>query len=315
MRKDLSVVTPCYNEEKVIGQFIERTATVLRNLNLSFELIFVNDGSSDSTLAILKDYADKIPEIIILNLSRNFGHQAAVTAGLDNSVGDAVVIIDADLQDPPEVISDMYAKWKDGFDIVYGQRMSREGETIFKKSSAKLFYRLFRFLTNDNVPLDTGDFRLVDRKVVEQIGNLRESHRFLRGLFSWVGFRQYPLKYDRKSRVAGETHYPLKKMLVFSIDAIISFSIIPLRLFTILGAVTILFTLAIVGVILFTRIYNPSYFIPGFSATVVLILLFGGIQLFATGIIGEYIGRIYEETKKRPIYIIRDIIGRSDHAV
>ena len=302
MKRELAVVTPCYNEEKVIGQFIVRTIHVLRNLKISFELILVNDGSVDSTLEIMKDYSKDIPEITIIDLSRNFGHQAAVTAGVDRAASEGVVIIDADLQDPPEIIPEMIEKWKEGYDVVYGQRRHRQGETF-----AKLFYRLFQLFTDHKIPLDTGDFRLIDKKVVEQLKKLRESHRFLRGLISWVGFKQYPLLYDRHSRVAGETHYPFKKMLLFSLDALISFSIIPLRFFSILGAITILGTIVIVFIILVVRIFDPEYFIPGFSATIILILIFGGLQLFATGIIGEYIGRIYEESKRRPLYIIGSI--------
>jgi dolichol-phosphate mannosyltransferase len=304
---EISIVAPCYNEEEVLPEFVSRTISVIKCLNRPFEIILVNDGSKDSTLEIAISLAKKHPEIKVINFSRNFGHQAAVTAGIDYAEGKAVILIDADLQDPPEVINEMVQKWHEGYEVVYAQRRTREGETKFKLFTAKLFYRLFSLMTDKSVPENTGDFRLMDRKVVEEIKNMREKHRFIRGMVSWVGFKQIPVLYDRNARFAGETSYPFKKMLRFSLDAIISFSTIPLRFITLLGIFTIVVTVLFSAIILIIRIFQPEYFIPGFSVTTLLLLLFGGFQLFAIGIIGEYIGRIFEEIKNRPLYIIKDI--------
>lgn len=303
---DLTIVVPCYNEEKVLPEFVSRSISVIKNLKKSFEMILINDGSKDSTLEVARSLADKHPEIKVINFSRNFGHQSAVTAGIDHAKGRAVILIDADLQDPPEVITEMVQKWHEGYDVVYGQRRTREGETRFKLLTAKFFYQCLRFLTDKRIPKDTGDFRLMDRKVVDEIKNMREKHRFIRGMVSWVGFRQIPVLYDRKPRFAGKTNYPLKKMLMFSLDAILSFSILPLRLITFLGIVIVLIALFFSSLIFIVRISQPDYFIPGFSATTLLLLFFGGIQLFAIGVVGEYLGRIYEEIKRRPLYIISD---------
>ena len=303
---DLTIVVPCYNEEKVLPEFVSRSISVIKNLKKSFEMILINDGSKDSTGEVARSLADKHPEIKVINFSRNFGHQSAVTAGIDHAKGRAVILIDADLQDPPEVITEMVQKWHEGYDVVYGQRRTREGETRFKLLTAKFFYQCLRFLTDKRIPKDTGDFRLMDRKVVDEIKNMREKHRFIRGMVSWVGFRQIPVLYDRKPRFAGKTNYPLKKMLMFSLDAILSFSILPLRLITFLGIVIVLIALFFSSLIFIVRISQPDYFIPGFSATTLLLLFFGGIQLFAIGVVGEYLGRIYEEIKRRPLYIISD---------
>ena len=303
---DLTIVVPCYNEEKVLPEFVSRTISVIQNLKKSFEMILINDGSKDSTGEVARSLADKHPEIKVINFSRNFGHQSAVTAGIDHAKGRAVILIDADLQDPPEVITEMVQKWHEGYDVVYGQRQTREGETRFKLLTAKFFYQCLQFLTDKSIPKDTGDFRLMDRKVVDEIKNMREKHRFIRGMVSWVGFRQTPVLYDRKPRFAGKTNYPLKKMLMFSLDAILSFSILPLRLITFLGMVIVVVALFFSSLIFIVRMSQPDYFIPGFSATTLLILFFGGIQLFAIGVVGEYLGRIYEEIKRRPLYIISD---------
>lgn len=303
---DLTIVVPCYNEEKVLPEFVSRSISVIKNLKKSFEMILINDGSKDSTGEVARSLADKHPEIKVINFSRNFGHQSAVTAGIDHAKGRAVILIDADLQDPPEVITEMVQKWHEGYDVVYGQRQTREGETRFKLLTAKFFYQCLQFLTDKSIPKDTGDFRLMDRKVVDEIKNMREKHRFIRGMVSWVGFRQIPVLYDRKPRFAGKTNYPLKKMLMFSLDAILSFSILPLRLITFLGMLIVVVALFFSSLIFIVRISQPDYFIPGFSATTLLILFFGGIQLFAIGVVGEYLGRIYEEIKRRPLYIISD---------
>lgn len=304
---DISVIAPCYNEEEVLPEFIGRTISVMIDLKKTFEIILINDGSKDGTIDVAISLADKHSEIKIIDFSRNFGHQAAVTAGIDYAKGKAVILIDADLQDPPEVITEMIQKWHDGYDVVYGQRRDRDGESRFKLFTAKLFYRVFRLMTDKSIPKDTGDFRLMDRKVVDEIKNMRESHRFIRGMVSWVGFKQIPVFYDRKSRFAGETGYPFRRMIKFSLDAIMSFSTIPLRFITLLGVFTIVTTIFLSALILIIRIFQSEYFIPGFSVTTLLLLLFGGFQLFAIGIIGEYIGRIFEEIKNRPLYIIKDI--------
>jgi glycosyltransferase involved in cell wall biosynthesis len=305
---EFSVVAPCYNEEKGLPEFVLRTTAVLDKLGMTYELILVDDGSRDQTLATAISLKQKYPCIKVVGLARNFGHQAAVTAGMDLAEGKAVVLIDADLQDPPEVILEMVPKWREGFDVVYAQRRQREGESQFKLLTAKIFYRLLRKMTDANIPVDTGDFRLMDRNVVDAIKNMREKHRFIRGMVSWVGFKQTPVLYDRKSRHAGETNYPLKKMVLFAMDAITSFSIIPLRLVTILGLIMMSITAALGLLVIAVRLLLPTYFIPGFGMIVLLILFFGGLQLFALGVIGEYVGRIYEEIKRRPLYLIKTIL-------
>lgn len=303
----LSLVAPCYNEEKSLQEFVHRTEEVLKKLKLPFELILVNDGSNDRTLEVGKELTKTDPRLKIVTLSRNFGHQIAATAGMDVAQGDAVVLIDADLQDPPELIPEMVAKWREGFDVVYGQRRSRAGEAFFKLFTARMFYRLLRRITKVDIPLDTGDFRLMDRKVVEAMRQLRERHRFVRGLVSWTGFRQAPLLYDRRPRFAGETHYPFRKMFLFSLDAITSFSILPLRLMTFLGLFIVLIAMILSLVVLIVRLIEPEYFLAGFPTIVLLIMFFGGIQLLSLGVMGEYVGRIYEEVKHRPLYFVDSI--------
>ena len=304
---ELSVVVPCYNEEKGLPEFIERTDAVLKQINLHYELLLVNDGSHDNTLNVLVKLSKSYPAMKVLNLSRNFGHQIAVTAGMDAAVGNAIVLIDADLQDPPELITEMVMKWRDGYDVAYGQRRRRGGENFVKLVTAKLFYRLLKRITKVNIPIDTGDFRLMDRKVVDAMKQLRESHRFIRGLVSWTGFKQTPVLYDRSPRFAGETHYPFRKMLLFSLDAITSFSIIPLRLLTSLGLIIVFFTILFTFIVIAVKLIDPTYFLSGFPATVLLILFFGGIQILSLGVIGEYIGRIYEEIKRRPLYFVDSV--------
>jgi len=304
---ELSVVVPCYNEEKGLPEFVQRTDAVLKQLNLQHELILVNDGSRDNTLGVAVKLSKSYSDLKVLNLSRNFGHQIAVTAGMDVAVGDAIVLIDADLQDPPELIPKMVEKWHEGYDVVYGQRRTRDGEKFLKLFTAKLFYRLLKRITKVNIPIDTGDFRLMDRKVVEAMKQLRESHRFIRGLVSWTGFKQTPVLYDRAPRFAGETSYPFRKMFLFSLDAITSFSIIPLRLLTFLGSVIVFFTILFSFVIIAVKLIDPTYFLSGFPSTVLLISFFGGIQLLSLGVIGEYVGRIYEEIKRRPLYFVDSI--------
>lgn len=304
---EISIVAPCYNEAKGLQEFVMRTNEVLKKLKTSYELIIVNDGSRDESLMVAVKLSKEFPNLKVVNLSRNFGHQVAVTAGMDMAIGKAVVLIDADLQDPPETISTMIEKWREGFDVVYAQRRTREGETFFKLQTAKFFYRLLSRISKVNIPVDTGDFRLMDRKVVDALRQLRESHRFIRGLVSWTGFTQTPVLYDRKPRFAGETHYPLRKMILFSLDAITSFSVLPLRLLTFLGISIVLCAVLFSLYVLVVKIIDPGYFLAGFPTIVLLILFFGGIQLLSLGIIGEYVGRIYEEIKRRPLYFVDSV--------
>lgn len=306
-----SVVIPVYNEEAVIVETYKRLKKVMDGIGETYELLFVNDGSRDQSAAIIKGLAGWDNTVRLIDFSRNFGHQAAVTAGLDAAAGDAIVIIDADLQDPPEVIPQMLAKWREGYDVVYGKRLKRQGETFFKKMTAFVFYRLLRALTDNDIPVDTGDFRLIDRKVCNVIKNLHEKNRFLRGLVSWVGFRQAPVEYVRDERWAGETKYPLKKMLKFASDGIISFSYKPLRLATYLGFFLSLASFLYLLVVLYKKWFTQDT-IAGWASIIGINLLFNGIVLMMLGIIGEYIGRIYEEAKNRPLYIIREKIGFED---
>ena len=303
----LSVVAPCYNEEKVLTEFVARITAVCRSLGCDYEIVLVNDGSRDHTHAVALRLAQADSHLRVANFFRNFGHQAAVTAGLDLAEGDAVVLIDSDLQDPPEVIAEMFTKWQEGADVVYGQRHTRSGESFFKLITAKLFYRLLSWTTDRSIPKDTGDFRLMDRQVVNVLKLMRERHRFIRGMVSWVGGRQEAVIYDRQPRYAGATNYPFAKMLSFAIDAITSFSVLPLRLLS-YSALAVLAITAIMSIVVFIiRLVNPSYFIPGYSSIMLTILFFGGINLLAFGVIGEYIGRMYESVKGRPLYVVESI--------
>jgi len=303
-----SVIVPMYNEEEVIEYTYERLKLVMDNTNEAYELIFVNDGSKDRTVELISMICDFDPNVRLINFSRNFGHQIAISAGMDYAQGDAIIVIDADLQDPPEVIIDMIAKWKEGFEVVYGKRLKRKGETMFKKMTAKLFYRTLRSLTNVDIPVDTGDFRLIDRKVCDVLRGLKEKNRFVRGLVSWIGFNQTMVEYEREERFAGETKYPLKKMIAFAIDGITSFSYKPLKIATYIG-----FTLSITSflyllVVIFQKLFTGTT-IAGWASIVAVNLLFNGIILMLLGIIGEYIGRIYDESKNRPLYIVREAQG------
>jgi dolichol-phosphate mannosyltransferase len=303
----LAVVAPCYNEEAGLPEFVRRVKAVCTQLGCTYELVLVNDGSRDHTLAVALDLASQDPALRVVNLLRNFGHQAAVTAGLDVAEGDVIVLIDSDLQDPPEVMLEMIAAWKDGADVAYGQRRTREGETVFKLFTAKLFYRLLKQLTKSEIPADTGDFRLMDRRVVDVLRSMRERHRFIRGMVSWVGGKQVAVQYDRKPRFAGETKYPLRKMFAFALDAVTSFSVVPLRLVTYLALVIISLAVAATGVVFVVKLVNPGFFIPGYASIMLTIIFFGGFQLLALGIIGEYLGRMYEAVKARPIYIVEQV--------
>ncbi len=303
----LAIVAPCYNEEAGLPHFVRRVKSVCAQLDCDHELILVNDGSRDHTLAVARELASGDPAIKVVNLLRNFGHQAAVTAGLDIADGDAVVLIDSDLQDPPEVILEMVQQWRDGADVAYGQRRTRDGESGFKLVTAKLFYRLLRSMTKSDIPADTGDFRLMDRKVADTLRDMRERHRFIRGMVSWVGGRQVAVPYDRKARFAGETKYPLRKMVAFAVDAITSFSVVPLRLVTYLALTILSLALIMTGLVFVVKLFNPDYFIPGYASLILVIIFFGGVQLLALGVIGEYLGRMYESIKARPLYVIEQV--------
>jgi polyisoprenyl-phosphate glycosyltransferase len=308
-KQTLSVVVPCYNEEEVLPVAHDKLTSVLRSLTeFEYEIIYVDDGSRDRTGEILHKLQTSDPHVRVLRLSRNFGHQIAATAGLDVSDGDAVVLIDADLQDPPEVIPEMIARWKEGCHVAYGQRRRREGETAFKLFTAKLFYRLFNSLTSINMPLDTGDFRLMDRRVVRAIRQMPEYDRFLRGMVSWIGFRQVAVPYHRAARAAGKSKYPFFKMLRFACDAIFSFSLVPLRLAMILGFLGSGIALLGIFYAIVVRL-GWGYWVSGWASLFIAILFLGGIQLVCMGVIGEYIGRVYREAKHRPLYLLMECLG------
>ncbi len=300
----ISIVVPLYNEQAVINQMYSTLSEVLQSNALEYEILMVNDGSKDHTLELAKSICQADKRVKLISFSRNFGHQVAITAGLDKASGEAVVIIDADLQDPPEVIIEMISKWREGNQVVYGVRKKREGESYFKRVTAAVFYRLLRRLTPIEIPVDTGDFRLMDRKVVEKLKEMRERTRFVRGMVSWVGFKQCKVEYVREKRYAGETKYPFKKMLKFAIDGILSFSQVPLKLSSSFGlfCATVSFLAIIYGLIV--KLLYPEQAIAGWASVFVGILFIGGVQLICIGILGEYLGRIYEEIKARPLYVI-----------
>ena len=305
----LSVVIPCYNEEEVIGETIKRLKSFCSDLvNLDVELIFVDDGSRDETRELLKKYVAEDVRIKLIGFARNFGHQIAVTAGIDAACGDAVVLIDADLQDPPEVIHEMIAKWQEGYDVVYGTRTEREGESAFKIATARAFYRLLNRLSDVPIPLDTGDFRLMSRPVVDTLRAMPERDRFVRGMVSWVGFKQIALPYKRFVRFAGESKYPLRKMLRFAIDGILSFSAKPLQLSISLGMLCAFLAMSGIVYVLWLRLFTHIW-VEGWTALMIAVLFLGGVQLISVGILGEYIGRIYNEIKNRPLYVVQEYLG------
>ena len=302
-----SVVAPIYNEEETLPHFYKRVIAVMEQLNETFEIVLVNDGSRDNSYQIMRSLHEQDPRVRVIDFSRNFGHQVAISAGLDYAKGQAVVIIDSDLQDPPEVIPQMIERWKQGAEVVYAQRSKRVGETKFKLLTASLFYRLIGRITSINIPRNTGDFRLMDRRVVDALISMREHHRFMRGLSAWVGFRQEALLYERHERFAGETKYPLRKMIRFSLDAITSFSHLPLQLATTLGCVLAIISLLGIVIAAFLRIFTHA--IVGQASTLIMVLFMGGIQLIFLGVIGEYLGRIYDEVRARPLYIVHHLHG------
>lgn len=307
----VSVVVPCFNEELVIRTTHERLLSVLTSIpGTDFEILFVDDGSRDRTLAILGSLQQEDPRVRVVAFSRNFGHQIAVTAGLEHAAGDAVVVIDADLQDPPEIIADMLMLWRNGVEVAYGVRAEREGETAFKIWTAKVFYRAINRLSDTSIPLDTGDFRLMDRRVVDVLLSMPERDRFVRGMVAWVGFRQEAVRYKRAARHAGKTKYPLRKMLRFALDGILSFSLAPLRLAGWIGFATA--GLAMLGVCyaLVLRVLTHVW-VPGWTLLFIVCSFIGGIQLVSLGLLGEYVGRIYGEAKRRPLYVVRERLGFS----
>ena len=304
----ISVVIPLYNEEGNVPELMRRISEVCERIRRGgddYEIVAVNDGSQDGTLAALRAELRGQPRLVIIDLSRNFGHQIAATAGIENARGDAVILMDGDLQDPPELLEAFLAKWREGYDVVYATRRARKGESFFKKTSAQLFYRLIRRLTNVSIPVDTGDFRLMSRRVVDALAQSPEKRRFLRGLVAWVGFRQVGIEYDRDPRFTGETKYPFSKMLRFAIDGITSFSEIPLRFATYLGFIVSggAFVYAIVVIILKLLGQNE----PGYTSIMVALLFLGGVQLISLGIAGEYLGRIYDQVKARPLYLVSSV--------
>jgi glycosyltransferase involved in cell wall biosynthesis len=307
-RPTLSLVLPIYNEQEVIPELHRRLQAFLVDLALDADVVFVNDGSRDRSMEMLREIAQGEPRYRILSFARNFGHQTAITAGIDYARGEAVVVMDADLQDPPEVVLDMVRKWREGFDVVYGRRRGREGETWFKLVTARWFYRVFAAMIPIEVPLDTGDFRLMSRKVVVTLRELREVHRFVRGMVAWVGFRQTEVVYDRPGRFAGETKYPLRKMLRFAIDGITSFSVLPLRFATYLGMLMSVGSMGIIAYALLAKyLYHQA--VPGWTALMIIVTIFASVQLLMIGILGEYVGRIYEEVKRRPLYVVGETVN------
>ncbi len=299
-----TIIIPVYNEEAVLHETYHRLTRVMKSLGEPYELLFVNDGSLDQTAKIIEGFSELDQCVQMLDFSRNFGHQIAITAGLDHARGDAIVIIDADLQDPPEVIPQMVEKWKEGYEVVFAKRSKRKGESLFKKWTAAIFYRTLRILSDVNIPIDTGDFRLIDRKVCNAMRSIRERNRFVRGLVSWVGFRQTAIEYVRDERFAGETKYPLKKMLRFSLDGITSFSYKPLKLASYLGLAVSLGSFIYLVISLGQKLFTNST-VAGWTSLIACSLLLNGVILILLGVLGEYVGRIYEETKNRPLYILR----------
>jgi dolichol-phosphate mannosyltransferase len=310
----LSVVVPVYNEAAVIAAFYLRASRALAAIpDIDYELVFVDDGSHDTSFQQLVDYAQADPRVRVIRLSRNFGHQMAITAGLDYATGDCLAVIDADLQDPPEVIGDMVAQWRAGFDVVYGVRADRAGEGRMKLLTANVFYRLLNSITRISIPVDVGDFRLLSRRAADHLRTLREQDRFVRGLVSWIGFRQTGLPYHREPRHAGETKFPYRKMIKFALDGITSFSTVPLKLASWMGyAASILAFLYLASVFIQKWM---GYTVEGWATIMVALLFLGGTQLICLGIIGEYLGRIYSESKARPLYIIDEMIGARDQVV
>jgi dolichol-phosphate mannosyltransferase len=306
-----SVVAPVFNEIELVEEFHRRVTEVMEGLGRAWELVLVDDGSTDGSTERILALADRDPHVRPVLFSRNFGHQLAITAGTDYSRGRAVVILDADLQDPPEVIPEMVARWREGYEVVYGIRSEREGESWFKKATALLFYRLISRITDIRIPLDAGDFRLLDRQVVDVLRGMRERHRFPRGLAAWVGFRQVGISYRRAARSVGETKYPFRKMFRLALNAITSFSYVPLQIATLIGFFSAGVSILAIPVVIALRVLGQEAFL-GQATTLIAVLFLGGVQLISLGILGEYVGRLYDEAKGRPLYIVRQSASRDE---
>ena len=306
MKPEISIIAPVYNEIACLDELYRRLREVMDPSGFTWELILVDDGSHDGSTEKIRELARDFDRIRPVIFARNFGHQIAVTAGLDYSRGQAVVIIDADLQDPPEVILDLILKWKEGYQVVYAVREEREGETWFKKTTASLFYQIIYRITDVHIPLDTGDFRLLDRQVVNVMNQMRERHRFLRGMSAWIGFRQIGVHYRRAARYAGETKYPFRKMLKLALNAVTGFSYFPLQLATYLGFVSAGVSILAIPIVVIVRVAGNQTFL-GQATTLISVLFLGGVQLISLGVLGEYIGRIYDEVKGRPLYIVSEV--------
>jgi glycosyltransferase involved in cell wall biosynthesis len=311
----LSIVIPAFNESAVLDEFHRRLHMALASMtDFGLEIIYVNDGSTDGTLDILNRLHAQSNDVSVLNLSRNFGKEVAMTAGLDHARGDAVVVIDADLQDPPELIPELVKRWQDGFDVVYARRMTRDGESWLKRGTAAAFYRVIRHVSRVNIPADTGDFRLLSRRAVDALLKLREHHRFMKGLFAWIGFTSTAVDYQRNPRAAGETKFNYWRLWNFALEGITSFSIAPLKIATYLGLLVALGAFAyLVKIVVCTLLYGDP--VRGYPTLMVTVLFLGGVQLFFIGIIGEYIGRIFNETKQRPLYIVESFSTPAEHGL
>jgi len=307
-KKILSIVSPVYNEAENLGEFYSRVINATDNLNLEIEIIYINDGSQDSTIDIITKQRQIDNRITIIDLSRNFGKEIALTAGLDYSSGEAVIVIDVDLQDPPELIPKLVEKWREGYDVVNAKRIKRKGESLLKKVMSYIYYRLLFYLSDINVPRDTGDFRLLNKNALDALLKLREKHRYMKGLFVWVGFKQKEIEYEREARFKGKTKWGFFSLFNLAFDGLTSFSIMPLRLASTIGFLSALIGFFYGAVIVFKTLFFHEP-VAGFTSLVVLITFFGGIQLLSIGIIGEYIGRIFNETKNRPLYVVKNIQG------
>lgn len=305
MKITYSIIAPIYNEKENLPELHRRVSEVMQSTRKTWELILVDDGSTDGSTETIRELAKKDKHVRPVIFARNFGHQIAITAGWDYARGDAVVVIDADLQDPPELIPQMAEKWKEGYEVVYAVRAEREGESWFKLWTASLFYRIIARITDVKIPLDTGDFRLMDRKVVDVLKSMRERHRFPRGMSAWVGFRQIGVEYKRAARVAGETKYPFRKMFRLALNAITSFSYFPLQVATFFGFFSAGVAILAIPIVIYLRASGSQAFF-GQATTLIAVLFLGGVQLISLGILGEYIGRIYDEAKGRPLYIVRE---------
>jgi polyisoprenyl-phosphate glycosyltransferase len=305
MEPTLSIVVPVFNERESLPELYRRVKEMMESTGETWELILVDDGSRDGSTEIIRDLGKQDAHVRPVIFARNFGHQIAITAGLDYSQGQAVVVMDADLQDPPEVVLELIAKWREGYQVAYAVRAEREGETWFKKTTASLFYRIIYRITDVKIPLDTGDFRLMDRQVVDVLKKMRERHRFPRGMVAWVGFRQAPVPYRRAARFAGETKYPFKKMVKLALDAVTSFSYFPLQVASYVGFVAAGISIVTIPVVIGMRIFGHEAFL-GQATTLLAVLFLGGVQLICVGVLGEYIGRIYDEVKARPLYIVSE---------